>query len=464
MKVLSLPKTTLSCSAINFLTCYVVSAMLQLALANDGVTPKDVAALDHQLTPMGGLRTGNIEGTIPPWTGGITSPPKPYVTGGNYINPFAEDSIQFVITRDNYQSVANRLTTGHKALLLKHDNYKMNIYPTRRSASYSENIYKAIKSNAISAKLLPRSSGVVNSKMTSPFPLAGSAEEMLWNHSLRYRGKRMQVRSASAAVTSLGKYVPTVTDRKYFVIYAQPALDAKKFENKFFYLKFRTVAPARDAGNISLVHESIDQIVSPRKAWQYFAGQRRLRRSPNIAYDSYTSESNSLRTVDQFDMFNGAPDQYQWKIVGKKELYVPYNAYRLNDFSVGITDILQEKHINQELARYELHRVWIVEGRLRTGIRHIYSRRLIYLDEDSWQVLVTEEYDQQERLWRVQEGHAMNYYDQPFVSTALEVVYDLQESRYFVDGMDNEYGGIKFDADMKARAFSTSAVRREAKR
>ena len=429
------------------------------------VSQKEVVKLTGSLTPVGATRAGNAEGTIPDWNGGIRFPPPDYVPGGNYIDPFSSDLVEKTITpADLDTNISEKLSEGHKELFKLYGNYKMPIYPTRRSASYSPLIYEAIKTNAYTAELLPRSAGVKNGQISSPFPIPKSAEEILWNHMLRYRGKRISFRNASAAVTQSGKFTPIVTDRKFFVIYAQPELDSRKLENKFFFLKFRTISPPRNAGNISLIHESIDQVASPRKAWQYFAGQRRLRRSPNLAYDSYTSESNGLRTVDQFDMFNGAPDQYEWKIVGKREIYVPYNAYKLDDQAISVNDIIKENHINQDLTRYELHRTWVIEGKLRVGIQHIYSRRVLYVDEDSWQVLLTEEYDKKGKLWRFQEGHAINFYDQPFVSTALETVYDLQSGRYFVDGINNEFAAHKFESDMSPKEFSTSAVRREARR
>ncbi|OZG73896.1 outer membrane lipoprotein-sorting protein [Hahella sp. CCB-MM4] len=430
------------------------------------ISEQEVKRLDSELTPVGGERGGNVEGTIPPWTGGITQPPAGYTPGGNYVDPYANDSVVMTIDAKNFGQVQDKLSEGHKTLLKKYPTtYKMNVYPSRRSASYSEDIYKAIKKNAREATLLDLGAGVKGGSVSSPFPIPKSAEEILWNHVLRYRGDEASSRTGYAAVTSGGSYTPIMTERDIIFIYAQEELDARKLENKFFYLKVLTLSPPKQAGNISLVHESIDQVSSPRKAWQYFSGQRRLRRSPSLAYDSDLPNTDGLRTTDQYDMFNGAPDQYEWKIVGKKEMYVPYNSYRLNDKGVKYDDIIKPGHINQDLARYELHRVWVVEGNLRVGIQHLFSKRVLYFDEDSWQVLVTEEYDEDGKLWRVQEGHAMNYYDQPLVWTALEVVYDLKSDRYLVEGLDNEEpDAYNFKPGFRLNDFSTSAVRREAKR
>ena len=455
-------KTKLRISSIGL----VLALGSSVASVHAKMSQQDVLKLDTELTPVGAERGGNIEGTIPAWTGGITTPPAGYKPGGNYIDPFADDPIEFTITAENFEKVKDKLTIGHQTLLKKHPaTYKMHVYPSRRSASYSQEVYDALKKNAMNAELLELGAGVKNGSVASPFPIPQSAEEILWNHVLRYRGDAVSSKTGYAAVTSGGSYTPIMTERDIVFIYAQEELDARKFENKFFYLKVLTLSPPQQAGNISLVHESIDQVSSPRMAWQYFAGQRRLRRSPSLAYDSDLPNTDGLRTTDQYDMFNGAPDQYEWKIVGKKEMYVPYNAYRLNDKSVSYDDIIDPAHINQDLARYELHRVWVVEGKLRVGIQHIYSKRVLYFDEDSWQVLATEEYDDDGNIWRVQEGHAMNYYDQPLVWTALELVYDLKSDRYLVEGLDNqEPDSYNFKPGFRLDDFSTSAVRREAKR
>ena len=143
-------------------------------------------------------------------------------------------------------------------------------------------------------------------------------------------------------------------------------------------------APARLAGGILLVHETLDQVKKPRDAWLYNPGQRRVRRAPQVAYDNPGTAADNMRTTDQLDMFNGAPDRYDWKLVGKREIYVPYNSYRLQDPKLKYKDIITPLHINPDHLRYELHRVWVVEATLQTGERHIYKKRVFYIDEDSW--------------------------------------------------------------------------------
>ena len=163
-------------------------------------------------------------------------------------------------------------------------------------------------------------------------------------------------------------------------------------------------------------------------------------------------------------MFNGSPERYNWKLLGKKEYYVPYNNYKLQSPELKYEDILKRLHINQEYPRYELHRVWVVDATLKKGKRHLYKRRTLYIDEDSWQTLVVDQYDNRDKLWRVSEGFAMNYYDVPNLWTNVEVHTDLQSGRYLAIGLNNEYQPYNFDVMYKPKDFTPSALRRAGRR
>jgi hypothetical protein len=119
-------------------------------------------------------------------------------------------------------------------------------------------------------------------------------------------------------------------------------------------------------------------------------------------------------------------------------MLVPYNSYKLNSNTLKYTDILKKNHINPDVARYELHRVWVVDSKLKPGQNHLYSRRTLSVDEDSWQILAVDCYDRRGQRYRVQEGHVINFYDVPTVWTVLETVYDLSNGRYLALGLDNE--------------------------
>ena len=219
---------------------------------------------------------------------------------------------------------------------------------------------------------------------------------------------------------------------------ADAAGGADKLGNTLFYYMTFTTAPARLAGNGALVQETLDQVKEPRQAWGYNPGQRRVRRAPTLAYDTPIEDSDGLRTADDTDMYNGAPDKYDWKLIGKKEIYIPYNNYKVGQPTVKYKDLLMPGHLNPAYLRYELHRVWVVEGTLKPGERHIYSKRRFYIDEDSWNIAIADQYDGRGDLWRVSMAYLKNYYDVPTVWTALDVFHDLQARRYAVQNLDSE--------------------------
>ncbi|AOY87192.1 outer membrane lipoprotein-sorting protein [Marinobacter salinus] len=433
--------------------------------ALSAVTAAEAAQLDGKLTPVGAERKGNTAGSIPAWTGGLTSPPESWRKGTVEVNPFPDDQALFVITADNLDLYRDKLSDGHVRMFEQYGpDFFMPVYQTRRTAAFPEHVYNKFRENALTAELLDNGNGVRDTIMTSPFPVPKNGLEVIWNHILRYRGEEITFRSASATPQTDGGYNPVVNDYEYFFAYSKKGAKLEEIDNKIFYLKTDTISPSSLAGTITLVHETLDQIRSPRLAWRYDAGSRRLRRSPNLAYETDLPNSSSLRSVDQKDMYNGAPNQYDWTLKGKRELFVPYNAYLLHGADVKAEDVIRPGHINQALSRYELHRVWVVEAKRRTGINHIYNRRVFYLDEDSWQILASEEYDEHDNLWRFSEAHNISYYSEPVFWTTMEMTYDLRAKRYYIDGLDDGFPPYDFNPGFRGSEFTASAARRAARR
>ncbi len=425
-----------------------------------GASPEEIERLGADLTPLGAERAGNAEGTIPAWEGGITTPPAGYEPGMHHPDPYAGDEILFTITASNRDQYADKLTPGHQAMLRTYDSFKMNVYPTRRSASCPQRIYDATRKVAATAELVERGYGVTGAAIGIPFPLPSSGIEVIWNHLLRYRGDIAARRIAQAAPTRGGKYTLVQFADEFNVIYSQEGATEELLNNKILYFKQKVLAPARLAGGILLVHETLNQVKEHRSAWLYNPGQRRVRRAPNVAYDNPGTASDGMRTSDQFDMFNGAVDRYDWKLVGKKEIYVPYNSYKLHSDQIKVKQIVTPLHINPEYPRYELHRVWVVDATLKQGSRHIYKRRTFYVDEDSWQILLVDQYDNRDQLWRVSAGHVINYYDEPTLWTTLEVHTDLQAGRYLAIGLDNENSMYDFGIERTPEDYTPAALRR----
>ena len=454
----------MNATAVKTATAALLLAWAFAPPASAGIGADQIARLGRDLTPLGGERAGNAAGTIPEWTGGIAEPPAGYTVGEHHRDPYAGDRPLFVIDASNLDEHRERLSVGHQRMLEAYPSLRMPVYPTRRSTSAPQRIYDATRRIAATAKLVDDGNGVDGAVVGIPFPIPENGLEAVWNHLLRYRGETVACVIGQAAVTRGGAYTLVKQSLEIELRYSLPGMTLEELGNTMILFKQKTLAPARLAGDIVLVHETMNQVREPRNAWTYNPGQRRVRRAPNIAYDNPGTSSDGLRTADQLDMFNGAVDRYDWKLLGKREMYVPYNAYRLHSGDVAFDDILKPLHINPELLRYELHRVWAVEATLKPGATHIYKRRTLYIDEDSWQIVVADLYDNRDQLWRVSEGHLINYYEKPLMWPTLEVHTDLQAGRYLAFGLDNEFPMCTWDPGLRSRDFTPAALRREGRR
>jgi len=426
----------------------------------------EVDRLGKDLTPLGAERAANAAGTIPEWTGGLTEVPAGYEEGGFLVDPFPDDAPLFVITAANVDQYRANLTPGQVAMLQKYPDYKMPVYPTRRTAAYTQEIYDDTRQHALTANLTADGNGVEGRGVGSPFPIPKNGLEAIWNHTLRFRGYSMERETVQVPVQANGSFVETrLIDRWAFPEGFANGRDPEKDDNISIYFLQILKSPPRLTGNVLLVHETLNQVKQPRKAWRYNAGQRRVRRAPQVAYDAPGSGVDGQRTIDNYDMFNGAPGRYDWKLVGKQELYIPYNAYRLHSPELSYDEIHAQGHLNQDLTRYELHRVWVVEATLKEGARHIYAKRVFYIDEDTWQASVIDHYDARGDLWRVAEAHTIQYYNETIPWYTVETLNDLQSGRYLTTGLTNEERApYLFNIEVQRKDFQPGALRRLGKR
>jgi len=427
------------------------------------ISPEEAARLGGpELTPIGAERPGNADGTIPPWTGGITDMPEGYSPGQRHPDPFPQDEVLFTITAANMEQYARHLSEGQKGLFRTYpDSWRMNVYRTRRSASFPDWVYGGVKANATSAQLVTEGKGgVTDARISSPFPIPASGVEVIWNHNLKFRGIHIVGSTGTAAVTRKGRYRIVLNEQAFGIPYATRELTpfSRQHPNVMLAFMSKTIAPALLAGQGSLIIEPIDQTKEARKSWLYSPSLRRVLRVAYAAYDFPLQSSDSLQTLDELGLFNGAPDRFEWKLLGKRELYIPYNAYRLDRRDISFEELLQPGHINPDEARYELHRVWVVEGTRKEGAKHIYSKRTFYVDEDSWKVSVSDSYDADGALWRTAEAHALNYYEVPVHRDTVQVFYDLKELRYVATGLDNKRKAPMYYDDADPRDFSPNAL------
>ena len=441
-----------------------VAALGSVTSVQAGVSQAEADKLKGELMPLGGVRAANADGTIPAWDGGITKAPDCYKgPGTRYCDPYPNDKPLFTITGQNVAQYRDKLTAGQIEMLRKYDSYKMPVYETRRTQSAPDWYYEETYKNATRASLGGNGEALVNAIIGVPFPIPKTGYEPVWNHKVRYRGPYIRRWNNQFAVTTSGDYNQVKIREDVSLPYSFPDATPEGLDNVIIYFLQIVTEPARLAGTITLVHETMDQVAEPRRAWQYNPGQRRLRRAPNVGYDNPGTGSDGLRTNDQTDTFNGAMDRYTWKVIGKQELYIPYNTYKLHDDQYDYSDIILQGHLNQDLTRYELHRVWVVEADLKPGTTHIYKKRTFYIDEDTWQIAAVDIYDARDQLWRFQEAHTINYYDFPGIAPIGETIYDLQNNRYLAQAFNNEDDEtqvIEFTPDY----FAPSAVSKQARR
>ena len=445
----------------SLLTATLMAASLASAPALARVDASEIAKLGNELTPSGAEKAGNAAGTIPAWDGGMQNSPACYKGGDFLCNPFADDKPQFVITAQNYEQYKDNLTQGQIAMLQKYPNtYKLPVFQTRRTHAIPDFVADLTKKNAAETETLGATGLKGLNLQGYPFPIPKNGLEVVWNHTGRYRGNSLERNIGQVTPQANGAYTIVMFNEQVAVRNTLTDIQPGEDENVMFYFKQAVVAPARLAGNVLLVHETIDQVKEPRRAWIYNAGQRRVRRAPQVAYDGPGTAADGMRTSDNFDMFNGSPDRYDWNLIGKKEVYIPYNSYKLDEKGLKYDDIVKPGHINQDFTRYELHRVWVVEGKLKPGLRHIYAQRTMYVDEDSWMASEIDHYDGRGNLWRVAEAHNMYFYNGKVTGYAMETLYDLNAGRYLALGLENEESkGANWDAKFSKVEFQPNALR-----
>lgn len=403
------------------------------------VSPEEAAKLGKELTPVGAERAGNKDGTIPAW-----APAKQAgALKDNWPSNPAVEAEKPILTIDakNAAQYADKLSEGHKELLKRFPaTYKLNVYPSHRNVNFPEKILSETVKNATRAEL----SGVDNPKgafVGFPFPIPKTGAEPIWNHRTKWRGEAIRRYNNQMIVQQNGKFSLTkiVEDVKFYyasVANANPP-ELKPGVDFLRYLS-ETISPPRIAGTFILVHEKAGFGPEGRAAWLYAPALKRIRRAPAVCCDNPYEGTDGHEFYDQVDLYNGVLERFTWKLVGKRELYIPYNSYKLAGNKVKYADIARPNHINQDLARYELHRVWVVESDNKPDQRHTFKKRRIYLDEDSWNVVAIDNYDQQDKLMQFQEGHLVLHTNVLATATQPEVIYHLNSGRYFVTAMANE--------------------------
>ncbi len=445
-----------------------VALTLSVSSAMAAITADEAAKLGGpELTPVGAERAGNADGTIPEWTGGLgpDAVPSGWQRGQSRPDFYADDKILFTIDATNVNEHKDKLSEGQVALITQYpDAFKMHIYPSRRSAAWPQFVYDNIKQYATQAELREGGNGVKNVWAAIPFPIPKNGNEVIWNHNTRFLGTmRDTAQAVENVIYNDGKDLLWTFSNQVHHTYYDPEAPEKDVEaGVIFKYNSTGLTPSRDTGSGILALENINAEKFPRKAWTYDPGERRVRRAPNLAFDT---PDRPINVIDDYDLFSGSPERYEWNLIGKKEMYVPYNNNRLNRHDLPYEEVYTKKTINADLIRWELHRVWVVEATVRPDARHVYAKRVFYIDEDTWTALATDKYDGNGNLWRIGIQFPVTAPEVPVTSYGFYAHWDLKVGAYYsVFGVQGQKAAHILDAKPpKASFFTPAAVRRRGK-
>ena len=415
--------------------CLVLATALIAAAAQAAVTADEAAKLKTTLTPFGAERAGNADGSIPAWTGGYTTPMPGFVNGGRRGDPFAAEKPLYSINAANLAQHAGKLSEGTQALIKKYpQSFRVDVYKTHRTAAAPQWVYDNTFKNATTARMDGMT--VKGAFGGIPFPLAKTGEEMMTNHLLRWRGEAWQTNFRGYLGTASGQRVLSVEAIGDFQMPYYAAGAADKFSGDFWTVRVTNSGPPVRAGEMITGRENVEH--DKTAAWVYLTGQRRVRKLPNACCDTPSPSSSGVASFDETDVFTGRTDRYDWKVVGKQELLIPYNSNRLHTPKTD-AEVLLANHLNPDHVRWELHRVWVVEATLRAGQRHQAPKSRYYLDEDTWIAVIGDRWDANGQLWKTLWSHPVVMPELPATTPQQQWGFnDLISGAWYASGVVNE--------------------------
>ncbi|MES3021555.1 MAG: DUF1329 domain-containing protein [Pseudomonadota bacterium] len=431
-------------------------AMLTMAGAQAAVGPDEAKQLGNNLTAVGAEKAGNKDGSIPAYAGGLTAPPAGYRKGdGIRPDPFAGEKPLFSVDAKNMAQYAGQLTEGVKALMKRYPSYRLDVYPTHRTAAFPKYVADNTAKCALSAKTANGGISMTGCLAGFPFPIPKDGFEAMWNHQVRFNGQSYTLKFQSFNVDASGGVNMAAAGT---VIQEYPYWDSgKTATDTYFKLKVNYTGPARRNGEAIMVVDPLDYAARGRRAWQYLPGQRRVKLAPQIAFDAPNPSTAGATTYDDSFIFSGSMERYNFKLIGKKEMFVPYNAYKLAYASTP-ENVFKPNHLNPDVVRWERHRVWVVEATLAEGKRHIYSKRTFYLDEDSWVAVSSDAYDGRGQLYRSGFAYIAPSYELPAPFADMNGHYDLAAGIYGLNFYTAASGGVRYTPPLPEKEFTPESL------
>lgn len=393
----------------------------------------DPSLLTTTLTPLGGERAGNADGSIPAWTGGYTTLPAGWQPGQAMPDIFAGEQPVVVIDSSNMAQHADRLSEGVMAMMTKYG-FSIKVFPTHRTASAPQSVYDYTAKNVTTASLLSKGPafGFANAYGGIPFPIPDTSDpvvagsQIMYNHLNRWAAYAFTGVVQGWAVNNGSPTLALQTNVSFdFPYYYKP--DLGKTVSGREYGAF--TGPAEINGGALCVLYPLNYAANATQAWELLTGQGRVRKAPELSFDTPSSFTDGIANYDEYYGFSGSIERYNWKVIEKKEFYIPYNNNAM--FLVPAEDIHKPHFLDPEIVRWELHRVWVLEATLASGERNVVARRRMYIDEDTWVIGTADEYDGNNNLYKVNTVYNLLRPDVPgLIHVFLNSVNNLQTDDY----------------------------------
>ncbi|MBD1141861.1 DUF1329 domain-containing protein [Pelagibacterales bacterium SAG-MED32] len=311
----------------------------------------------------------------------------------------ADGHVKYSITSSNLSEYAEMLNSGQIQMFAQYpDTYRIDVSENGASCAVDPDVAAISQSNGT---MINDNEGLeVPNYGQTPFPDPSQAQHFVWNYRM-YAGQISAVERIQTSTNVKADGSITLGQQETSISFPTNPRTKTMYADKNLFALFmqKNLGPPRTAGTVTLVHDFIDSYMQPRKAWQYSPATRRVRRAPNISYDTLTTAGGGIVTVDQFGGFNGAQDRYDWSYEGKQKMIVPFMNDALAENPIAVTHGVG--HLNPDYVRFEELDVHVVHAQLSPGQRHLYESRTFYfLDGQPGLLVYQDMYDGNQELMR----------------------------------------------------------------
>ncbi|MBD8561850.1 DUF1329 domain-containing protein [Pseudomonas fluorescens] len=408
-----------------------VAATIACCAALAAVTPEEAIKLGGpELTETGAIKSGNADGSIPPYSGEKPPTAKAPASAGKFIwgDPYADEKPLFVIDSKNMDQYASKLSEGQKVLLKRYPTYRIEVFPTHREAVIPDYVAKNTPKCSTTAQLVGDNNGIIGAASCIPFPLPKNGYEAMWNAALAVEAPYEKYDYKGWLVDSSGNLNQVAGATMYHENdYWNPNVKEPRYSQRL--VNANTYPPAK-AGNKDLRWRPMRMDQEEPRAWAYLTGQRRVRLAPEFTYDTVATNFGGMLVFDEINTFDGKMDRFDFSNLAIKEMIVPFHTQKTH-FQPA-EKILLKNHPEPSSIRWELRRVLVVDAPRKAGQRHAYKRKVFYIDQDSWRFVLYDSFDDGGSIYRTAVDLPYTRPETQSVNSTSQVMFDLTKGTYGV--------------------------------